>query len=55
MNVFIFDKGTAKLYVRFFYAKITPILNISARMSWSTSEILKLFKKLAVMYYQAEV
>ena len=34
-----------------FLDQITPNLNISARMSWSISEILKLFKKLAVMDY----
>ena len=31
-----------------------PNLNISVRMSWSISEILKPFKKLAVVYYQVE-
>ena len=36
-----------------FLDQITPNLNISATMSWSLSEILKLFKKLAVKYYQA--
>ena len=29
-----------------------PNLNISDRMRWSISEILKPFKKLAVVYYQ---
>ena len=33
---------------------MTPNLNISARMSWSISEILKPFKKLAVVYYQVK-
>ena len=33
MSVFISGKDTAKLYVQFFYTKITPSLNISARMS----------------------
>ena len=52
MSVFISDKDTAKLYVHFL-DKITPNLNISARMSWSISEILKPFKKLAVsQFYQ---
>ena len=32
--------------------KINPNLNISARMSLSISEILKPFKKLAVVFYQ---
>ena len=35
-----------------FYTKITPNLNISARMSRSISETLKPFKKLAVVYHQ---
>ena len=34
-----------------FWTKITPNLNISARMSWSISGILKLFKKLTVECY----
>ena len=46
MNVFRSDKDTAKLYIQF-VDQITQNLNISARMSWSLSEILKLFKKLA--------
>ena len=46
MSVFIPDKVTAKLCVQFL-RPITPNLNISARMSLSKSEILKLFKKLA--------
>ena len=33
MSVFISDKNTAKLHFKFFRN-----LNISARMSWSTSE-----------------
>ena len=48
MNVLISDKNTAKPYVQFF----NQTLNISARRSWSISEILKTFKKLAVVYYQ---
>ena len=52
MNVFISDKDTATFFVQFFRPKITPNLNINARMSWSISEILKPFKKLAVLYYQ---
>ena len=48
MSVFISDKDTAKLYVQFFRLN----LNISARVSWSTSENLKQFKKLVVVYYQ---
>ena len=51
MSVFISDKDTAKLYVQFFFTKIIPNLNISARMSWSTSEILRPFKKLAVVCF----
>ena len=49
MSVFISDKEFASY---FFKTKITPNLDISARMSWSISEISKLFKKHAVMYYQ---
>ena len=50
---FISDKDTAKLYiVQFFRPKKPQNLNISARMSWSISEILKPFEKLAVVYYQ---
>ena len=30
MSVFISDKDTAKLYVQFFWTKLTPNLNISA-------------------------
>ena len=47
MSVFTCDKNMTKLWVQFFFTKITPYLNISARMSncWSVSEILKLFKK----------
>ena len=33
MSVFISDNDTAKLYDEFFWTKITPNLNISARMS----------------------
>ena len=51
MSVFISDKDTAKLYVQFFFTKIIPNLNISARTSWSTSEILRPFKKLAVVCF----
>ena len=40
------DKGKAKLYIQFFRLKKTD-LNISTR---SISEILKPFKKFAVMY-----
>ena len=54
MSVFISDKATAKLYIQFFRTKITPNLNISARMSSSLSEILKQFKKLTVVYYQVK-
>ena len=54
MSVFLPDKDKAKLYVQFFWTKITPNLNISARMSWPSSEILKTFKKLAVVYYQVK-
>ena len=32
-DVFLIDKDTAKLYVQIFYTKITPNLDISARMS----------------------
>ena len=42
------DKGKAKLYIQFFRLKKTD-LNISTR---SISEILKLFKKFAVMFNQ---
>jgi len=35
-----------------FLDQYNPNLNISARMSWSISEILNPFKKLAVVYYQ---
>ena len=35
----------AEFYVQSFWIKITPNLNISARMSWSISEILKPSKK----------
>ena len=52
MSVFISDKDMAQLYLKFFYTKMTPNLNISARMSWSISEILKPFKKLTVAHYQ---
>ena len=51
MSVFISDKDTATLYIQFFETKIAPNLNISARTSWSISEILKPFKNLAVVYY----
>ena len=54
MSVFTSDKNTAKLYIQFFQTKITPNLNISARMSSSLSEILKQFKNLTVMYYQVK-
>ena len=33
MSVLLYDKDTAKLYVQFFETKITPNLNIIARMS----------------------
>ena len=33
MNVFISDKDTATFFVQFFRPKITPNLNINARMS----------------------
>ena len=33
MSVFISDKDKVKLYVKFYYTKITPNLNISARVS----------------------
>ena len=46
MSVFIFDKDTAKLYVQFLDQN-NPKSEISARR-----EILKPFKKLAVLYYQ---
>ena len=52
MSVFTSDKGTVKLYRLTFLTKITPNLNISARMSWSIWDILKPFKKLVVVYYQ---
>ena len=52
LSVSICDKNTAKLYVQFFSAKITPNLNISARMSWSISEILKPLTKHEVVHYQ---
>ena len=51
MSVFIPDKDAAKLSVHFFFYQNNPKSNISARISWSISEILKLFKKLALVYY----
>ena len=52
MSVFtccISDKDPVKLYVQLFRPnKITLNLNISAKTSWSISEILKPFKKLAI-------
>ena len=54
MSVFIPDKDTAKLYLQLSWTKITSNLNISARMSWSISEILKPFKELSVLYYQVK-
>ena len=45
--VFISDKDMVKPLHPIFWTKITPNLNISARMSWSVSEILKPFKKWA--------
>ena len=54
MSVFITDKDTAKLHLQLSWTKITSNLNISARMSWSISEILKPFKELSVLYYQVK-
>ena len=51
MSVVTSDEDTAKLYVQIFRPKH---LNISARMSSSISEILKPFKKLAVLCYQVK-
>ena len=51
MRFFKSYKDTAKVGVQFFDQN-TPNLNISARMSWSISEILKQLKKIAVAYYQ---
>ena len=51
MRVFISDKDTVKLCVEIFRPKY-PQIDIDARMSWSMAEILKSFKKLAVVYYQ---
>lgn len=51
MSVFITDKDTVN-FTSNFLDKITLNLNISVRMSRSISDILKLFKKLAVVYYQ---
>ena len=48
LNECLSDKGTAKLYIQFFRLKKTD-LNISTR---SISEILKPFKKFAVMFNQ---
>ena len=53
MSVLISDKDTAiKTLVKSnFWTKITPNLNyISVRMSWTISEILKPFTKLAVVF-----
>ena len=44
MAVFIPDKDKAKLYL-IFQTRITPNLNVSARMSLSISEIVKPFQK----------
>ena len=49
--VSIADKDT-ELYVQFFTPKKPKSINISSRMSWYISEILKPLKKLAVVYYQ---
>ena len=49
--LYIWDH-TANLSSTTFKTKITPSLHISARMSWSISEILKPFKKLAIVFYQ---
>ena len=40
-------------FTSYFLDQNNPILHISARVSGFTSEILKPFKKLAVVYYQA--
>ena len=47
LNECLSDKGTAKLYIQFFRFKKKTDLNISTR---SISEILKPFKKFAVMF-----
>ena len=54
MSVFISDKDMAKLNVQYFSSRKenNSKSNISARMSWSTSEILKPFKKRTGVYYQ---
>ena len=52
--LYIWDH-TAKLSSTTFKTKITPSLHISARMSWSISEILKPFKKLAIVFYQVNL
>ena len=56
MSVFISDKDMAKLNVQYFSSRKenNSKSNISARMSWSTSEILKPFKNRAGVYYQFE-
>ena len=53
MSVFLSEQDTARLYVQFFLDQNNPkSKSFSARMSWSMSEILKSFKKLAVVCYQ---
>ena len=52
MSVFISHEDTAKLYDQFLDQNNPKSRIISARKSWSISEILKPFKKLAVVYYQ---
>ena len=47
LNECLSDKGMANLYIQFFRLKKKTDLNISTR---SISEILKPFKKFAVMY-----
>ena len=51
MSVFLSEQDTARLYVQFFLDQNNP-KSFSARMTWSMSEILKSFKKLAVVCYQ---
>ena len=51
MSVFISDKDTTKRYVQFLDQNNLKS-KYKSRMSWSISEILRPFKKLAVVYYQ---
>ena len=52
-SVFISDKKTRLNFTSNFYTKITPNLNISARMSWSISEKIEAVEKYrSWVYYQ---